>query len=333
MPSTEQVDLEDNEVVEEEDIRDSIASAFDDAVADDDSVAPADTVDDSPVAEAPLEKDAPAPETKASDDSAIDSDDKAPASWTPAAREEWANTPKTVQETSHKREREMQSVMQESAHARQHMNAFSNMIQPFQPMFQAQGVRDPMQGVYDVLQTSAKLQGGTPAVKAATMAQLIKQFGVSITDLDNELVGNPIQDNTPPQDPRFAQLSEQVAGMQSYFNHQNQSAQNDVNTETNAFLTENEFANDLRQTMADFMDQASNQNQRLSLDEAYQRAIATRPDIQEILSNRKKVDSAGRNVRRARGAGVAIPISSDGSGVTPPPVNLRAAIADAFDNG
>ena len=333
MPSTEQVDLEDNEVVEEEDIRDSIASAFDDAVADDDSVAPADTVDDSPVAEAPLEKDAPAPETKASDDSAIDSDDKAPASWTPAAREEWANTPKTVQETSHKREREMQSVMQESAHARQHMNAFSNMIQPFQPMFQAQGVQDPMQGVYEVLQTSAKLQGGTPAVKAATMAQMIKQFGVSITDLDNELVGNPIQDNTPPQDPRFTQLSEQVAGMQNYFNHQNQSAQNDVNTETNSFLTENEFANDLRQTMADFMDLASKQNQRLSLDEAYQRAIATRPDIQEILSNRKKVDSAGRNVRRARGAGVAIPISSDGSGVTPPPVNLRAAIADAFDNG
>lgn len=266
---------------------------------------------------------------------AADGELKAPASWSPLAREEWSKVPKSVQETIDKREKEVLGVMNESAQSRQHMANFNNMIQPFQGMFQAQGIQNPLQGIYNVLQMSARLQGGSPQDKAATMAGMIKQFGVNITDLDNAIVGN--KSAAGPQqagnDPRYDQLAQQVNGMQSFFTQQNQQQQDTITTETTAFLAANEFAPELRGVMADFMDMAAKQpGASLSLKEAYERAIATRPDIQQVLASRKKIADAGKHTQNARAAGVSVPINSNGGNAPAAPETLRDALVESWDS-
>lgn len=330
--ATTEIVEEEIDVAPEDELRDSLASAFDEAEAD----ANADNQDaaEAKAADPTIPADARVKNTavvQTDEEKAAEVDAKAPASWSPAAREDWAKVPKQVQETIAKREREMSATMQETAQARQHQTAFNNMMQPFQPMFLAQGVKDPMQGVYEILQTSAKLQNGTPHAKAATMAGMIKQFGISIRDLDDAIVGNAPAAEAAA-DPRLDAMTKQINDMQGYFTRQNTDQQNTVNQETEKFLNENEFAKDLRTTMADFMDIAGRQNQRLTLQEAYDRAINTRPDIVEILKNRALVTNSNQRMTRARSAGVTVPLSTSGGNRALSPQSLRDSIADAFNN-
>ena len=221
--------------------------------------------------------------------------------------------------------------MHESAQARQQMQSFGDMVRPFQGMFASQGIQNPMQGVYNILQTTAQLQSGTPQSKAQAAADLVKQFGVGIKDLDDALVGNTA--NAQPSDPRYEELLTKFNNMEGRLQVQDTAAQHDVNTETAKFVNETPFANDVRSVMADFMEQASRNNQKLTLQESYDRAIATRPDIQTILANRKKVADSGQHVQQSRRAGVVVPIASEGGGAPVEPNNLRGALEQAWDNG
>lgn len=314
----------------EESIRDSLSAAFDEdqietEITEDaeNEVEAVDAEGANTAAAEPLDDKATAP--------AVDALDAPPASWSPTAREEWAKVPETVRATIAKREKEIQTTMQESAQARQLAQSFNQMVQPFQGMFAAQGATNAVHGVEQVLHSVAQLQGGTPAAKAAAAAQIIKQFGVGIRELDDALVGNA--QAQPPADPRFDELQTKYDSLASRLQANDNEVQQQINIETNKFLGEKPFANDLRVTMADFMDLASRQGQKLTLQEAYDRALATRPDIQTILSNRAKAEAGKKNITNARKAGVIVPISSEGGGPPVAPANLRGALEAAWDNG
>ena len=322
--------MDDNEgnEVENDSIRDSLSAAFDEDATEEASAAPA----DEEASAAPADEDASAAPADAESAESAESLN-APASWSPTAREEWAKVPKEVQETISKREKEISDTLQESAQARQQAGQFNEMIRPFQGMFAAQGVQNPMQGVYNILQTTAQLQNGTPQNKAQAAANLVKQFGVNIKDLDDALVGNVQDAQNQNADPRYDDLSRKYEALESRIQNQDQAAQHDINQETTKFLTETPFANDVRGVMADFMDQASTRGEKLTLKEAYDRAIATRPDIQTILANRQKTEDAKKHTQNARNAGVTVPINSDGDGVPAEPTNLRGALEQAWANG
>lgn len=323
---------------EEATLHEDLAAAFDELETGEEEVteAPAPVEDAVATPEEPIGEQQPEePEQPEQPEQPVEAakDDKAPVSWAPAEREEWGKIPDNIKAVVHKREREVQNVLQESATARHHLASFSAMIQPYQGVFAAQGIQDPLEGVKGVLQTTAQLQGGTPQTKAETVARLIKDFGVSITDLDNVLVGQPAPSAASEiQDPRLDTLMQQVNGMQSYFQQQGQTEQQRINDETNQFIQANEFASDLRGVMADFMDLASKQNQTLTLQQAYDRAVATRPDIQQILANRKQLESSAGNIAKARRAGSSVPSHSDGAGAPNEPTSLRGALAQAWDN-
>lgn len=340
------VNLEENENEDESTLRDALSDAFDgedegnDGSAEgDDKTPPPEGDDKTPPPEGddktpPPEGDDKTPPPEGDDKTPPpEGEDKAPASWAPAEREEWAKVPESVKQVINKRETEVQKVMTESAQARQHFAAFNNMVTPFQGMFAAQGVQNPLQGVHSILQTSAQLQGGTSQDKATAIVGLIKQFGVDIKTLDDALVGNTGTASTTAQaaDPRYDALNEKISGMERHFQSQEAQAQQTVNTETEQFIKSHDFANDLRGTMADFMDVAAKNGRPLSLDDAYNHAIATRPDIQQILANRLKTANAQKHTAQARNAGSSVPITSDGGGQAKQPENLRQAIAEAWE--
>ena len=262
--------------------------------------------------------------------------EKAPASWTPASREHWAAIPEGVRGEIAKRESELQRTLNETAQARQFTQNFHQSIQPYEGMFRAQGV-DATTGIGNVLQTAAQLQMGTPNQRAQAVAGLINQFGVDIATLDDMLVGN--MPKTTQASPEVAQLQQQLAEMQQFIQGQQgqqqqqvMQQQQNIQSETNKFIAENEFANDLRGVMADFMDVAERQGRNMTLQEAYNSAVATRPDIQEILNNRTKSSNNQRAVSGARRAGVSVPQSHGTGGGGEAPSTTREALLAAWND-
>lgn len=271
------------------------------------------------------------------DSSLAGAPEKAPASWTPAAREHWAGLPNDLKATINKREKELQTTLNDTAQARQLSQNFGNLVSPYQGMFQAQGV-DTFTGINNTLQLAAQLQMGTPIQKAQAAANIIKQFGVDISTLDDLIVGNmPAAQKANPQ---VDALQNQVMQMQQYIQQQQHTQQqtqntqqNTINQETEQFMAQNEFANDLRGEMADFMDMAYRSGKQIDLKTAYQRAISARPDIQQLMSNRNNTQSSQQALAGAANAAVSVPQRGAGAAGAPSPTTMRGAIADAWENG
>jgi len=318
---------------QEETTRDALESAFEEH---DES----EPTKETPAAEEKTETiepvaEAPAPEgeqAESPDTESVATTDNAPQSWSPAAREEWAKVPPAVKEVVAKREAEIEQVMHESAQARQFGQQFEQAMQPFQQLFTSQGV-DAMTGLNELMQTAAPLYGGTPQQKAETIAQLINQFGIDITTLDDLLVGNQAE----PLSPEMQGMQEQINSMGQFMQQQQQGQQQqfqqqqvEVNTEVETFVKANEFAGDLRGVMADFMKMAADQGQKLSLPDAYQRAIATRPDIQKVLSDRAAGIHNQAVIGNARQAASSVPQIGGNEEATQPPGTMREAIVDAW---
>ena len=315
----------DAEAIEnEDDLHSALAAAFD-AAEDDEGQEP--KVKE-PVAAEPKEPVTAEPKEPVTAEPNID---KAPASWSPADREHWASLPESVKRVTMKREAEIQKTLQDTSNARKTAEQFQRVIEPYQAMFAARGAPNALEGVQAVLNTAAQIQNGSPEIKAKAVAQLVKDFGVSIKDLDNALVGQPITTNAP-SDPRLDQITNELNQVKQYFKQQDQQTQSSVQEETNKFLADNEFANDVRQEMADFMELYGRRKQRLTLQEAYNLAINSRPDIQEVIKNRDTASGSQSKVDAARRAGVSLPSSSNPNGeATPPPKDLRSAIENAWE--
>ena len=330
--SNEQAELDMGQEEPEETTRDALEAAFDEQEVEPET--PETEVVKEPVVAEP-EAQAPTEEGVQAEAPEVASTDKAPQSWTPAAREEWVNVPDSVKEVVAKREQEMQNVMQESAQARQFGSNFQEAVGQFESIFQGQGV-DNLTGINSLLQTAAPLYGGTPQQKAETVAQIIEQFGVDISTLDSLLVGEA----QAPMDPNMQAMQTQMNNMsnfiqqQQFSQQQNQDQQRqETNNEVDAFVAANEFAEDLRGVMADFMGMAGQHGQQLSLDDAYQRAIATRPDIQQIIANRAQGQHNEQALGNARNAAQSIPQSSGITNTLPPPQSTREALEQAWDEG
>jgi len=316
---------------EPETTRDALEAAFEEQESEpiEETEPPEAEAEASEAVETPAEGEGEPPETPA----VAEDDSAAPMSWSPLAREEWANTPPAVKETITKREAEMQSVMQESAQSRQFSQNFEQSMHPFQGLFAGQGV-DALTGLNEIMQTAAPLYGGSPQQKAETVAQLIQQFGVDIGTLDDLLVGN----QAAPLTPEMQGMQDQINNMGSFIQQQQQGQQqqyqrqqSEVNSTVEKFISENEFAGELRGVMADFMNMAAQQGQPLDLPDAYQRAISTRPDIQQVLSDRAAGIQNTQAIGKARQAASSVPQIGGNAGAPPAPTNTREALLTAWD--
>ena len=288
-------------------------------VADDAEAAP--EVDDAPVLEATPE---------------VAETFKPPQSWTPAAREGWDKVPDALKSQISKREGEMNAVFEERKELRGVNDNVDKLFSPFSAMFQAQGI-DPWRGTYNVLNTAAQLQGGSKAQKAQVTLQLIQDFGVDITTLDDLLVG---KESVTPHADELADLRNQLAQTQHWQqqqqnqqDYQQQQNQQVTNGAIESFVSANEFAQDLRLQMADFMDMAERGGEgSISLDVAYQRALASRPDLQLILTNRQNTTSNTAALARANAASGSVPQTSSAGGDKIAATSRRAALLDAWDS-
>ena len=261
--------------------------------------------------------------------------DKAPVGLPPEAREAWKDTPKAVQTAIAKREADYANGIKQYANQAKRADGMDRALAPFSQFFAMNGgIGKVLPGL---LQTGSVLQMGSQQQKVEAVAGLIKQFGIDIRALDNQLVGQPMPAEMQQQgqmqqmlDQRLGPLQQQLAGYQQRDQENAQQAQAAIASEVDAFSTnvKNEFYNDVRGDMADLMDMAVNRGQNMSMQQAYDKACAMHPTISQIITSRIGAQSVGGKRRAAS----SISGGPGGGGGETAHDSMRAAIEDAWDN-
>lgn len=258
---------------------------------------------------------------------------KAPASWTPQAREEWAALPPRIKAEVHRREYEAQQVVQQGAQQRQFVQAFENVMRPYEVFIRAEN-SNPLQAVQNMMQTAAELRVGTPGQKANLVAGIIRQFAVDLPMLDtllaNNLGGAPMQaQQQPPQqfrDPRF----------DAYLAEQQRRDDADMARNLSAFAEKHEFYGDVAATMAELVEIRSKQGQAIDLEKIYEQACKLDEGVSTILASRvaaQKTNGSNAAVLRAKRAASSVRSESTPEGATVPrDDSVRASLEAAFEN-
>jgi hypothetical protein len=272
--------------------------------------------------------------------------DKAPQSWRAPARAKWEKVDPDIRQEVMRRERETSRVLGETAQARHLSNQFNEIVSPYKARISALGV-DPLGAVHELLKADYLLSTAPKAQRAQLMAKLIHDYGVDVLELDSALVGKGPAD---PVDSRVEQLLQQrLAPFQQYMQNQQRQAQQaeqlsaqEVNQSIETMGTDPKYPHfeSLRMDMADVIDLAAKRGLYLSLDQAYNRAIAMNPEVSkqvaaqnETEARRAAAEAANAKAQRALGASISVGgspggVPSGASGAT----DRRSTIAAAFDS-
>lgn len=243
-----------------------------------------------------------------------------PASWKPEARELWGKLEPTLQAEVMRREREITETLRTTAQARHFTQQFEQVIQPYMTFIQQENAT-PLQAVQSLMNTAARLRTETPQNKAAMVADLIMQYNVPIEDLDSVLSqrqhggrGATAVDSQLVNllDQRLKPVTEFMSTIQQRQQQVAQQTEQELETELTTFMEDpkNEFAWDVKEDMADILDLASRRGQKITLQDAYNRAILLNTSVSEVIQRRKAAGAAAETTaaaRRAKDAAASLP--------------------------
>ena len=258
-----------------------------------------------------------------------------PRSMSPAAREQWKDTPDAVRQEFARIDQRMEGMAQKYGRDAQRAQQMDRALAPFSQLFAMNG--GPGETLPGLLQTASVLQMGAPQQKAEMVANIIKQFGVDINTLDNLLVGEApppeVQQQTQVQQAvqqAVAPYQQTLSQLQAQQQYAAQQSQQEVASEVDAFARqpENEFYHDVKADMADILDMAANRGIEMDLKTAYDRACLMNPEISKIIQTRQGAQST----QQKRRASSSIHGTPGGEGDVAAPNSIAAALNDAWDN-
>jgi len=270
--------------------------------------------------------------------------ERAPASWRPDVREHWQNLPPEVRAEVARREREMQSTLQETAEARKFSEQLNKVIAPYEMFIRAEN-SNPLQAIDNLMATAAKLRTGTAPELAQLVAGMVKQFGVGrfgqgfIESLDSALAGE-VPRVDPVQNQVQQVLQQQLAPVQQFMSQfqqaqaaQQQRMQEEAVGEVQAFIERAEFGEDVREEMADILEVAQRRGRDLSLQDAYKQACLVNPRVRSVLEQRAKTRGAQQltgAAQKARAAAVSVSGAPTLAGPKSDAADVRSAIEAAI---
>ena len=246
---------------------------------------------------------------------------RAPVSWKPEARETFAQLPPAAQAEIIRRERDIEAALQSTADSRRLADEFQTTIKPYEHLIAAE-TDNPMNAVKSLLNTAAVLRVGTPQQKAEMAVRTIVQYGIDVSLLDEMLSAHLSgKQDQPRVDPNIQHLQQQIApviefvnGLRSKQQEFHQTQEQKLQTEVEDFMQnpQNEFFQDVQTDMADILELAARRGQKMSLQDAYNRATMLHPTISQIVEKRKLTSSAAQHnavADRAAAAGASLPSS------------------------
>jgi hypothetical protein len=324
----------------EESVGDPETETYEDTEIDDDAGEPEELDEDSGDESVSAEEDEPGDEEAPQDEEIGKEYAKPPVSWKPAIREHWKSLPKDVKAEVMRREGEIQKGLQQASGYRKVAEEYLSTVKPFQPLMQSMGA-SPSQAIQTVMGTVAQLSQGTTTQKAEVIAQIIKDYAVDIEALDSVLSGEELPENI--DDPLLGRLEEKLQPiygfmdqMQGYQQSENQSIVTKAAEDIQSFSTneKNEFFEDVRTVMADYLEVAANNKRVMSLQEAYDRACQDDPEIRKVLAQReaaRKAQPTGDELMAKRRAASSVSGSPNAGGKLSEDASLHDVIAAQFD--
>lgn len=224
----------------------------------------------------------------------------APKSWPKEMHEHWGKTPKEVQSYWDTREKQMLDGLEQYKTDAQMARQFHTVLQPFQPILQAQGLNAP-QAVQYLLNAHQRLTQGSEQSRRAAYDELGRSLGMTAAQ-----VAQATQTQAPV-DPALSSLQQQMQAIQAdltarqqqeaQFAHQRyQEAQVRTTKEVEAFASDPAHAH--FEEVAD--DIVLLLKTGLPLQEAYEKAVWANPLTREknlqarLLSETEKQKETAR---------------------------------------
>lgn len=261
---------------------------------------------------------------------------KAPQSLSATEREHWDKVPRPIQEKMIAREREFSMGIQKYAEDAKMAQGFKEALAPYQAIMASEGASE-VDAVRNLAQYAGVMRMGTTEQKASTIAKLIKNYGVDIPTLDDILSGQQPAPGQPQTDPALVERLNSIENMLTQGRQQSQQRTvEQVKADTDAFASDpkHEFFNDVRTDMADIMELAANRGNSMTLEQAYEKAVAMRDDLQSILANRnkqQKIEETRQNIQQKKQASSSLPAGDGGSSGNVDPKDLRGTIEQAWE--
>jgi len=224
--------------------------------------------------------------------------EKAPQSWRGPQKAKWATLDPEVKQEVVRREREITKTLNETAQVRQFAQQFSQALQPFQARIQSSGAH-PIQAVQKLLESDYVLSSAPKAQRAQFMAKLINDYGIDILELDAALAGRAPVD--PVQSQVDQLLQQRLAPFQQYIAQQERQREMAVQQENQRIAHTVETMSvdpkyphfdSVRDDMADLVEVSAKRGVYLSLEQAYTRAIAMNPEVNQRVASQQQTDAA-----------------------------------------
>lgn len=234
---------------------------------------------------------------------------KPPTTWKPETREQWEQIPAAARIEIHRRESEAYKAIQTSKAAREFQQSFMNVAQPYAATMAQEG-SNPLESFRDYLKTAHMLRTGLPQEKAMAVARAIQQFGVPIELLDQALAGvlkgggNGQAGAGQFRDPRVDQLLGTLAQQRTA---REQALNQEIDQELGEFAVDpkNEYYHDVRDIMADVLEVAARRNEKLSLQQAYERSTMLHPEVSKLVRTKDLSAEQERLTKAAQAAKAA----------------------------
>jgi len=251
----------------------------------------------------------------------------APQSWRAPIKEKfWNKLPSEVQVEVLRREKEVQGILKSSGEFKATHESVNKMVSDYNDVFSRE-TTTPDVTMRNLLNVVRVLQTAPSGVKAQHMAALITSFGVDVAMLDTALsamVQNGVTGERKPGDDIRQILQTELAPVREFMGSMRKRAEAvqhksaaTLQADIEAFAADpaNEYFDLVAEDMADLMDLASARHQKLSLSDAYQRAIMTRSDISGAIARKKLEEAAGQRSAAADKAKNKADLSTTGAPV------------------
>jgi len=258
--------------------------------------------------------------------------DKAPASWKGEAKEVWSNLPEHVRREVSRRERQINTALNENAAVRKEFEQVAQVVHEYAPRIREWGT-NPAQTLGIFMEADRALSTGPMASRAAKMAQIIKDYGIDFRALDAALSGSappPPVDVGAQMEARIeALVNQRLAPIQQRFQQEADEQRQEVAMtiqEMAADTTNYPYFEDVREDMADLIEINFRRGVPLSLQSAYNKVVGYRGFAQpspQVAQQAQKAIAASVSV-----GGAPATVVNGGN-----PADLRGTILKAYDGG
>lgn len=223
---------------------------------------------------------------------------RAPSTWRPTARAEWAKLPESVRAEIHRRESDFMTGQHQLLPDARFGQNMRGVVEPFRMLIESEGAT-PELAVQDLLRTAAILRTGTVQQKYQTVANIAQRFGVNLAAFvpRQGQPGPTLPQSQEYRDPRVDTLLQQ---MQTQEQQRAQREQRDAETLVSSWMNEADaqgqplrpYVTDLINDMSLMIPQIKAANPHFShtqaLEAAYERASWANPEIRALLQQQQQ---------------------------------------------